>query len=89
MLLRTLMLGLVRGLRVFHVIQPTGQTFRQETESRGAAQEIGNAKDSPTIKARRQPEQVKITGSEGELIICPPDCDGPPERQRRRSRLPF
>jgi hypothetical protein len=28
---------------------------------------------SPTTNARRQPEQVKITGSEGELVICPPE----------------
>jgi hypothetical protein len=33
-------------------------------------------KTSPTTSARRQPEQVIITGSEGELIICPPDSDG-------------
>ena len=28
-------------------------------------------KITPTINARRQPEQVTITGSGGELIICP------------------
>ena len=30
-------------------------------------------KITPTTNARRQPEQVMITGSEGELIICPPN----------------
>jgi hypothetical protein len=35
-------------------------------------------KMSPTTNVRRQPEQVKITGSEGNLTICPPDCNGTP-----------
>jgi len=32
----------------------------------------------PTTRARRQPEQVRITGSEGEVIIYPPDSDDTP-----------
>jgi hypothetical protein len=38
-------------------------------------------KTRPTINARRQPEQVTITGSEGELVISPPDPDGTPRRR--------
>jgi hypothetical protein len=45
MLLRMPMLWSVRGFGDFHVVQPTGQTFRKKSESRHPTKKRGSAEN--------------------------------------------
>jgi hypothetical protein len=54
MLQRTLTLRSVRRIGVFHVVQPAGQTFRQESESSSGRKNGGGPED----KSKNQREEA-------------------------------
>ena len=59
-------------LGVVQTVKPTSEAFWQEPEASSKARRFVSRKAVPMTKASKQPEQVRMTGRDGRLIMFPP-----------------